>query len=174
MDATAGRVRALLEPLVEAAGLVLDDVVVHRAGAHSLVRVVVDLPEDDPGELDLDRVASATSAISDALDEADLVTVAYQLEVSSPGVDRPLTAHRHFVRARGRLVTLTLQDGRTLAGRLTEVGPQEVVVLPSSTPGKGRRPVEQPPVRVRLDEVTVGRVEVDLTGLGHLDEDEEN
>ena len=172
MDATIDRLRALLAPAVEGAGLLLEDLTVHHAGAHSRLRVVVDLPEDDPGELDLDRVARVTTAVSDALDEGDALPGTYQLEVSSPGVDRPLREHRHFVRARGRRVRLVVRDGSTLVGRLVEVGPAEIVVAPIEPPRKGRPPVELPAVQVPLADIASGQVEVDLAAL-RQDEDED-
>jgi ribosome maturation factor RimP len=174
--APAQRVREVVAPAVVSLGLVLEDVVVTRAGARSVVHVVVDLGEDDEGELDLDRVAHATRAVSDALDAHDVVAGEYTLEVSSPGVSRPLTQRRHFVRAVGRSVTLRLVDGGTLAGRLTDVEPEgdgggTLVVVPV-TPGlKGRRPKLGEPVHVPLAGVQDGRVEVDLSGLGHVDDE---
>lgn len=170
-SAPVQRVREVVEPAVVAVGLVLEDVAVTRAGSRSVVRVVVDLGEDDEGELDLDRVADATRAVSDALDARDVVAGEYTLEVSSPGVSRPLTQRRHFVRAVGRTVTLRLADGGSLSGRLTDVEQDGTLVLVPVTPGvKGRRPKVGDPVRVAAADVRDGHVEVDLTGLGPVDD----
>ncbi|ROS28114.1 ribosome maturation factor RimP [Cellulomonas sp. PhB150] len=173
MAAAAGaeQVREILEPAVAAQGLVLDDVEIHRAGSRSTVVVSLDLAEDDEGELDLDRVSDATRAVSDALDAADLIAGHYTLEVGSRGVDRPLTERRHFVRAVGRTVTLQLADATTVAGRLTEVVDTEIVVVPVKPGLKGRRPTVGEPVRVALTDVRDARVEVDLTGLGPVDDE---
>lgn len=169
-----GRLRAVVQPAVESAGLVLEDVELVRAGAHSVVRVLVDVAEDDPGALDLDRLGEATALVSSALDADDVVPGTFTLEVSSRGVDRPLTLRRHFLHAVGRRVMLQLRDGGTLVGRLEQVLPEgdgaTLVVVPRSDPGKGRRPKDLPPVRVNLEQVRAGRVEVDLSGLGR-DED---
>lgn len=174
---TPARVRQVVEPAVAAAGLLLEDVELARAGARTVVRVVVDLPEGAAGELDLDRIGDATRAVSDALDADDVVPGHYTLEVSSPGVARPLTLRRHYARAVGRTVALVLEDGTRLTGRLDRVtGDEEagaaVVVVPAHSPGKGRRPVEGQAVTVALTAVRSGRVEVDLSRVGPVDEDD--
>ncbi|WP_456826584.1 ribosome maturation factor RimP [Cellulomonas sp. P5_E12] len=177
--AHAERVRHVVEPAVVAGGLVLEDVTVRKSGTRSVVEVVVDVTEDDEGELDLDRVAEATRAVSDALDAADVIVGEYTLDVMSPGVYRPLTERRHYTRAVGRMVTVTLSDGAKLAGRLTEVdradqAEGDVIVVVPVTPGrKGRKPVVGDPVRVLLTEVRESHVEVDLSGIGPVDVDQD-
>ncbi len=170
------RVRQLVAPAVAQAGLVLEDVAVVGSGPRTVVRVTVDVDEDDPGELDLDRVALVHQAVSAALDAADVPSGPYTLEVTSPGVSRPLTQRRHYVRALGRTVRLRLDDGSEVVGRLDGVkGSAEdpvAVVVPVTSPGKGRRPVVGPPQQVALQRVVDGRVEVDLHGLGPVEDAE--
>jgi len=89
----AERVRQVVAPVVTAAGLFLEDVVVSPAGRLSVVRVVADLPEHVPGGLGLDRLATVSRAVSAALDAADPIGGAYTLEVSSPGTSRPRSAN---------------------------------------------------------------------------------
>lgn len=79
-------------------------------------RITVTADGDEP--LDLDTAAELSRAASTLLDDLDTGDEAYFLEVTSPGVDRPLTAEKHFRRARGRLVDITLADGGTVSGRL--------------------------------------------------------
>lgn len=119
--ASAARARehllGLLGPLVTDAGFDLEDVTVSGAGRRSLIRVTVDAD----GGIDLDAVAVVSRVVSEAID-ADATTEAllagsYVLEVSSPGVDRPLTEPRHWRRATGRRVT-TQAGGRTITGRV--------------------------------------------------------
>lgn len=117
--AVAQRVRATVGPAVAAAGLVLEDVQISAAGRRSLVRVVVDLPDDVAGGLGSDLLAEVSRGVSAALDADDPVRGAYVLEVSTPGTDRPLTELRHFRRARTRLVRAVLRDGTVVRGRLT-------------------------------------------------------
>jgi ribosome maturation factor RimP len=107
----------LLGPLVTDAGYDLEDVAVTSAGRRSLVRVTVDAD----GGIDLDAVAVVSRLVSDALD-ADAerpsspraLAGAYVLEVSSPGVDRPLTEQRHWRRALGRLVKADVEDEQVI------------------------------------------------------------
>jgi ribosome maturation factor RimP len=113
--ATKARVRAVIEPVVAAAGFDLEDIGLSRAGRRHLLRVLVDAD----GGISLDDVAVVSREISRALDSAEengaeVVAGEYQLEVGSPGVDRPLTLPRHWRRNVGRLVAV---NGRT--GRIT-------------------------------------------------------
>jgi ribosome maturation factor RimP len=109
------RLLELLAPVVAAAGLELDDVTVTAAGRRSLIRVSVDAE----GGVDLDGIATVSRAISESLD-ADTpggpdFSDPYVLEVSSPGVDRPLTEARHWTRAIGRMVEVDLDGAPVLA-----------------------------------------------------------
>jgi ribosome maturation factor RimP len=126
-DARAEQLRKLLSPVVAAAGFDLEDLTVTAAGRRSLVRVVVDAE----GGVDLDGVATVSRAASDALDTVPPGGAAfagpYVLEVSSPGVDRPLTEPRHWRRSLGRLVAVTV-DGRSLTGRLIAVTDAGIVL----------------------------------------------
>jgi len=110
----------LLAPVVTGAGYDLEDVSVASAGRRSIVRVTVDAD----GGIDLDAVAVVSRLVSDALDEdaarpdsPRALAGAYVLEVSSPGVDRPLTEPRHWRRAVGRLVRVEVA-GNPVTGRV--------------------------------------------------------
>jgi len=112
------RVVAVLGPAVESTGLELEDVELRNVGRRLVLRVLVD---SDHG-VTLDEVAVASHAVADALDTSDVLgDEPYTLEVSSPGVDRPLTSPRHWHRNVGRLVAVTLTDGRETTGRLLTV-----------------------------------------------------
>jgi ribosome maturation factor RimP len=107
---------ALLDPLVTAAGFDLEEITVSVAGRRSLVRVIVDAD----GGIDLDAVATISRIVSDALDDdsaGGVLAGSYVLEVSSPGIDRPLSDPRHWRRASGRLVTVQ-SKGQTVTGRI--------------------------------------------------------
>lgn len=123
-------VRDQLDPVVRDLGLVLDDVAVTTVGDRLLLRVVLDLPDEQVGSLSLDAIADAARAVSTALDEADPMGQSpYTLEVSSPGVERPLTEPRHLRRNVGRVVQLTLVDGGLATGRVLSVQDDDALVL---------------------------------------------
>ena len=139
----------LLGPVVASAGYDLDDVTVTAAGRRNLVRVSVDAD----GGIDLDAVAAVSRVVSDALD-ADTdggsdFAGPYVLEVSSPGVDRPLTQPRHWRRAAGRLVEVPVGD-EILTGRVIGTSDAGVTLsvaggereLPWSVLGRGRVQIE--------------------------------
>ncbi|MCF0094281.1 ribosome maturation factor RimP [Micromonospora sp. MH99] len=115
------RLRTVIEPVVNGVGYDLEDLSVSRAGRRHVVRVIVDAD----GGIDLDAVAVVSRAVSAALDAAeetdgDILAGEYQLEVSSPGVDRPLTLPRHWRRNVGRLVKVTVRGAAALPGQRGE------------------------------------------------------
>jgi ribosome maturation factor RimP len=118
----AEQVAGLLDPVVSELGMDLEGVRVTSAGRRRLLRIVVDAD----GGVSLDDIAEVSRDLSAALDESGLMgELPYTLEVSSPGVDRPLTERRHWRRAIGRLVAAPLTapgDDRkraTVEGRIT-------------------------------------------------------
>jgi ribosome maturation factor RimP len=116
LAAARARVREVAEPVVTAAGYDLEDVSLSRAGRRHVVRILVDAD----GGIGLDDIATVSRAISVALDAAEeaggeVVVGEYQLEVGSPGVDRPLTEPRHWRRNVGRLVAVNGVTGRVIA-----------------------------------------------------------
>ncbi|PGH46181.1 ribosome maturation factor RimP [Micromonospora sediminicola] len=172
------RLREVIEPVVTAAGYDLEDLSVSRAGRRHVVRVIVDAD----GGINLDAVADVSRAVSAALDAAeeaggDIVAGEYQLEVSSPGVDRPLTLPRHWRRNVGRLVKVTVRGGagdRQLTGRVTAADDERVELESDAGPvthayaelGPGRVQVEFS----RLDDEDLG----DDTDIDDDDEDLED
>src|SRR5579859_6636286 len=98
----------VLEPVVRAAGMDLESVRVSPAGRRRLLKLVVDAD----GGVGLDAIAEVSREVSVRLDASGVMgEVPYTLEVSSPGVDRPLTEPRHWRRAQGRLVSAPLATG---------------------------------------------------------------
>jgi ribosome maturation factor RimP len=112
------RLAGMLQPVVAAAGLDLESVRVTIVGKRRLLRVVVD---SDHG-VSLDETADVSREISALLDASNVMgEVPYTLEVSSPGVDRPLTEPRHWRRATRRLVRVKVAEEGTVLGRVLAV-----------------------------------------------------
>jgi len=118
----------LLDGEFARAGYEIEDVVIDTAARPPRITVIAD---GDEG-LDLETIANLSRSASELLDRLDSSKKAspYVFEVTSPGVDRPLTEEKHYRRARGRKVELTLSDGSQLSGRLGETrdGTVRVVV----------------------------------------------
>ena len=108
----------LLDGEFARAGYEIEDVVIDTATRPPRITVIADGDQ----ALDLDSIAALSRSASELLDSVDAPHsgAPYVLEVTSPGVDRPLTAEKHYRRARGRKVELTLSDGSQLTGRLGE------------------------------------------------------
>ncbi|MFI2435071.1 ribosome maturation factor RimP [Streptomyces sp. NPDC018693] len=159
------RLRELLEPLVTAQGLDLEEIAVDSVGRKRVLRVVVD---SDTGA-DLDQIADVSRALSAKLDETDAMGAgAYDLEVGTPGAERSLTEHRHYVRATGRLVKFQLTEGGDLVARILKVDDEGVDL---EVPGvKGRKPTAR---RLAFADVAKARVQVEFSRKDKHEEAEE-
>jgi ribosome maturation factor RimP len=160
----------LISPVITAAGYDLDDLSVTAAGRRSIIRVSVD---GDHG-IDLDAVATISRTISEVLDDdSDGASFAgpYVLEVSSPGVDRPLTEPRHWRRATGRLVTVDV-EGQPLTGRIVTVD-DRTVVLDVDGAQRSLPMVGLGPGRVQVEFSRPGEPELDDAGAADEDADED-
>ena len=116
-DATADRIEEALTAPLAASGLDVEAIEVTPAGKRRVLRVAV----DKDGGVTLDDVADATREVSAILDASDVMGEhPYTLEVTSRGVDRPLTLPRHWRRNADRLVKVTRSDGTTLTGRVID------------------------------------------------------
>ncbi|TCB96210.1 ribosome maturation factor RimP [Micromonospora zingiberis] len=167
------RLRAVIGPVVDGAGYDLEDLSVSRAGRRHVVRVIVDAD----GGINLDAVADVSRAVSAALDAAeetggDIVAGEYQLEVSSPGVDRPLTLPRHWRRNVGRLVRVTVRGAaesgtgpagdRQVTGRVTAADDERVLLE-----------IDGERAEWSYTELGPGRVQVEFSRLDELPESED-
>ncbi|HWE88953.1 MAG TPA: ribosome maturation factor RimP [Pseudonocardiaceae bacterium] len=125
-DELAGRLTPIVAESVGALGLDLDCLDVSSAGRRRQVKVVVDAEDG----VDLDLLAQASRTVSATLDQHDeLLAGPYTLEVTSPGIDRPLTQPRHWRRARLRLVRFHRHDGGQFTGRVGAADEHGVRVL---------------------------------------------
>ena len=107
------------------AGYEIEDVVIDARTRPPRIMVIA----DGDKALDLDTIATLSRSASALLDGLDDVRDRYVLEVSSPGVDRPLTSEKHFRRARRRKVDIILSDGSRLTGRVGETHDHAVALV---------------------------------------------
>lgn len=148
----------LIAPIAEQADLYLERVRITKAGSRSRVVVVIDADSDE--QLDMDQVAAVSREISDLLDDSELLAGSFVLEVTSPGVDRPLTLPRHWRKARGRLVRLNLLPETERAIQLgTDVVTGRVV---ASDDTAVTLELETDKLEIQLAEILVATVEVEF------------
>ncbi len=120
------KITELVQPAVEGAGFFLEDVHVLSPGSHRIITCIV----DGQTPLNLDQITSVSRSISELLDTADFMgETAFTLEVTSPGVDRPLTLPRHWQKNLKRLVKVVTLDGSVVSGRISTVEESHVVLI---------------------------------------------
>jgi ribosome maturation factor RimP len=118
-------IEAVITPALTSLGLYLEDINITSAGKRSLITVIV----DGQKHLSLDEVTVATKAISEIVENiTSLGSTPFTLEVTSPGVDRPLTKVRHWQKNIDRLVKVIKLDGGQLHGRIKSVNENCVVI----------------------------------------------
>ena len=122
----ASNLTELLNPAVTRAGFVLEEVSVTPVGKRRLISVVVDCENRNPS---LDEVTVVSKEVSSILDTySQLGEMPFTLEVTTPGIDRPLTELRHWKKNIDRLVKITPNTGEKYVARIKEVLPREVVL----------------------------------------------
>jgi len=109
------QIAELITPALQQAGYFLEDVNLVTPGNHRIVTVIV----DGESALNLDQVTVASKLVSELVDEAPFMgETPFTLEVTSPGIDRPLTLPRHFAKNVTRLIKVTKTDGEVVTGRI--------------------------------------------------------
>ena len=114
-----------IRPIVEASGNYLEEVTVTPVGKSRMVTVIV----DNEKHLNLDQVTAVSREISEVIETLSaLGELPFTLEVTSPGVDRPLTAPRHWRKNHGRLIKATMNDGKVIEGRIGQATETDVLI----------------------------------------------
>ena len=131
---TSDELAKLLQPTVERLGYELSDLEAKTGGPNGFIRLFIDRPEG----ISLDDCEKVSFAVSALLDVEDPLPGQYNLEVSSPGADRKLTKHAHFVRFTGEQVKVQLrfpiENRRRFRGKLLSADPQNIVVEVDGVP----------------------------------------
>jgi ribosome maturation factor RimP len=115
----------LLDGEFARAGYEIEDVVIDSRARPPRITVIA----DGDTALDLDTIAALSHSASTLLDAVDGIESHYVLEVSSPGVGRPLTSEKHFRRAHGRKVEVELADGAQVTGRVGEIADHTLMLV---------------------------------------------
>ena len=111
------QVLAVITPAIESIGFYIEDINISSAGKRSMLTVIV----DGDTHLSLDQVTVATKAISEIVENLPtLGNNPFTLEVTSPGLDRPLTKPRHWRKNKDRLIKIVLTDGKEVSGRIKD------------------------------------------------------
>ena len=140
--------RGVLTGPMSTLGLDLEAVDLTTAGKRRVLRIAI----DKDGGVTMDDIADATREVSRVLDETELMgQQAYTLEVSSPGVDRPLTLPRHWRRNTGRLVKVSFHEGEPTTGRITATDDDGAVLE-----------VEGTELRVEFAAVTKAKIQIEF------------
>ncbi len=118
-------ISAAIRPIIEATGNYLEELTITTAGKVKILTVIV----DSDTHLNLDQVTAVTKEISQVIEELPVLgDSAFTLEVTSPGLDRPLTKPRHWRKNLGRLVKVTMQSGLVVEGRIGQASETTVLV----------------------------------------------
>jgi ribosome maturation factor RimP len=118
-------ISAVIAPIVAASGNYLEEVTITPDGKSRILTVIV----DSDTHLNLDQVTAVTREISDLLETLPaLGDQPFTLEVTSPGIDRPLTQLRHWKKNHGRLVNLVLHDGKEVKGRIGDLAGDVIMI----------------------------------------------
>jgi ribosome maturation factor RimP len=119
------QVLAVITPAIESLGFYIEDITITSAGKRSMLTVIV----DGDTHLSLDQVTVATKAISEIVENLPtLGNNPFTLEVTSPGLDRPLTKPRHWRKNQDRLIKIILNDGKEVTGRIRDSTESSVTV----------------------------------------------
>jgi ribosome maturation factor RimP len=119
------QVTAAITPIIESLGFYVEDIAITAAGKRSMLTVIV----DGDTHLSLDQVTVATKAISEIVENLPtLGNNPFTLEVTSPGLDRPLTKPRHWQKNKDRLIKIILNDGKEITGRIKDSTQSSVTI----------------------------------------------
>jgi ribosome maturation factor RimP len=118
-------ISAAIRPIIEATGNYLEELTITSAGKVKILTVIV----DSDSHLNLDQITAVTKEISEVIEALqELGDSAFTLEVTSPGIDRPLTKPRHWRKNFDRLVKITMTSGQDIQGRIGEATETTVLV----------------------------------------------
>ena len=147
---TTQKLDSLIAEACNAAGVTLVEQDMFRAGKRKTLRLYIDKPEG----VSIDDCTNVSRQLSDALDlDPEIIEGAYTLEVSSPGLDRPLKSVADFMRNKGRLIRVTRSTGKPIVGTLVDADEQKLTLAQKGNGGE---------IIIARDEVLVAKVDVQI------------
>jgi ribosome maturation factor RimP len=146
------QISEFISPALHKAGYFLEDINIVSPGQHRIVTVIV----DGESALNLDQVTVASKLVSELLDEASFMgETPFTREVTSPGIDRPLTLPRHFAKNADRLLKVTKTDGEVVTGRILSNTEVDVILTVTE-----KKDVKQ--VTITLADIKRAQVEIEF------------
>lgn len=164
-DSVSAELGVRLEPVVQAQGLILEELEVKASAGQAVLRVTVDYAEGTEA-VDLDTIAAIADALSAELDEDDPLPQheSYELEVTTPGATRPLTEARHFQRNVGRLLEIEREGQPAIVARLQGAETESITVsVQKPAPKKGMPVKYGEPEKIDLAAISKARVQVEFS-----------
>ncbi len=137
------QIEGIIAPIVENSGYELVDIVVAGISSSSVLRVFV----YERNGITIGEIAKLSHKISEALDSADIIHHRYFLEVSSPGLDRPLRSVRDFARAIEENVRIVKSTGETFEGKVLDANSARIVIE-----------TESAQLEIPISEIAVGKI----------------
>lgn len=149
---------ALLNPMLEDGRLFIVNILIKPSKTSQKVSILVDSDEG----ITIQECTSISRRLAKQLEEMDLFADAYTLEVSSPGLDQPLTLVRQYRKNLGRNVKVTLKSGDILTGQLTDVQEEQITIQLPEPKKKPKVPVEPAEMikTINLDDISKAMIEI--------------
>ncbi|CAG5072032.1 Ribosome maturation factor RimP [Dyadobacter sp. CECT 9623] len=151
-------IEVLLAPLLEDGDCYLVDIVTKPSKLSQKISILVDSDEG----ITIQQCTSISRRLAKQLEELDLITEAYTLEVSSPGLDQPLVLPRQYKKNVGRNLKVTLKTGEVISGALTDASEEEINIKLPLPKKKSKTPVDESLLerKISLDEIAKALVEI--------------
>ena len=156
-ESVENKIREIVDEIVPEAFLV--EIEIHRSKV-SVLRIILDTPEG----VGLQQCTSVSRKVSRMLDEGELLDFRYNLEVTSPGLDRPLKVLKQYEKNVGRKLKVWLSDDSRIKGKLTDVQEEEITLEPEVSKKQLKKdPSLGEPVTIKFDNIKEAKVLVSFS-----------
>jgi ribosome maturation factor RimP len=149
----------LLEPFLEEGRIFVVDIVVKPSKANQKIGILVDTDEG----ITIQECTSISRRLAKQLEDQEVFTDAYILEVSSPGLDQPLILPRQYRKNIGRNLKLTLKTGEAIVGKLEEVEEEAIKIVLPAPKKKQKEPLDLLSLQRALDLDSIAKAMVEIS-----------